>query len=233
MDKKTIIGLLLMVAVFVGFSFYQSHEMKKYEEYKRELLAEQQREAAIKATEEEAARMLEEAMTEEEKHVRDSVEQAMRLNAELYTYGEQLLAARNAVSDVITVENDLFKVDFSTRGGMIQNVTLKGYTKYADGERTELVEMMQPESARFYTQLKTKSGEKVNSAEFTFTPTLVKGEDGTQKLTMRLELSEEASLSYVYTIYHTQQPSRDYLIDFNVEQHGIKSYLEGVYGRSV
>ena len=227
MDKKTIIGLLLMVAVFVGFSFYQSHEMKKYEEYKRELLAEQQREAAIKATEAEAARMLEEAMTEEEKHVRDSVEQAMRLNAELYTYGEQLLAARNAVSDVITVENDVLKVDFSTRGGMIQNVTLKGYTKYADGERTELVEMMQPESAHFYTQLKTKSGEKVNSAEFTFTPTLVKGEDGTQKLTMRLELSEEASLSYVYTIYHTQQPSRDYLIDFNVEQHGIKSYLEG------
>ena len=40
-----------MVAVFVGFSFYQSHEMKKYEEYKKKLIAEQQREAAIKATE--------------------------------------------------------------------------------------------------------------------------------------------------------------------------------------
>ena len=29
MDKNTIIGLVLMVAVFVGFSFYQSNEMEK------------------------------------------------------------------------------------------------------------------------------------------------------------------------------------------------------------
>ena len=29
MDKKTIIGLVLMVAVFVGYSFYMSSEQEK------------------------------------------------------------------------------------------------------------------------------------------------------------------------------------------------------------
>ena len=225
MDKKTIIGLLLMVAVFVGFSFYQNYEMEKYEEYRREKIAEQQREAATKATEEEAARMLEEAMSEEERHIRDSVEQARKLNAELYAYGEELLAARNAMAEVITVENDVMKVDFNTRGGMIQNVTLKNYTKYAEGERNELVEMMQPETARFYTLLKTQSGTETLSNEYVFTPTISEGEAGAKVVTMSLSLSQTASLDYVYTIYDTKEPSRDYLIDFRIDEKGIKPYL--------
>ena len=46
MDKKTIIGLVLMVAVFVGFAFYQSHEAEKYAEYRKELAKQQQEQMA-------------------------------------------------------------------------------------------------------------------------------------------------------------------------------------------
>jgi YidC/Oxa1 family membrane protein insertase len=203
MDKKTIIGLLLMVAIFVGFSFYESHKAEEYNEWKKGQLEMQK---ALEQ-EQEAQRKAEQALTAEELAARDSMERVRIENAELYKYGSELKAARNAKAEVITLSNDFIKVDFTTKGGKIANVTLldERYTRYADGERTDLVEMMQPESARFYTLLKTKSGEKVNSNEFTFTPTLVKGEDGTQKLTMRLELSDKASLSYVYTIYNTWQ----------------------------
>ena len=55
MDKKTIIGLVLMVAVFVGFSFYQGHEAEKYAEYRKELAKQQQEQMLLKAAEEEAA----------------------------------------------------------------------------------------------------------------------------------------------------------------------------------
>ena len=48
MDKKTIIGLVLMVAVFVGFSFYQSYEMEKQQEY-LDAKAKKEQEAKAKA----------------------------------------------------------------------------------------------------------------------------------------------------------------------------------------
>ena len=42
MDKKTIIGLVLMVAVFIGFSFYENHKAKEYNEWKKGQAAMQQ-----------------------------------------------------------------------------------------------------------------------------------------------------------------------------------------------
>ena len=50
MDKKTIIGLLLMVAVFIGFSVYQSNEAEKYNE---KVKAYNEQQAEIKRAEEE------------------------------------------------------------------------------------------------------------------------------------------------------------------------------------
>ena len=62
MDKKTIIGLVLMVAVFVGFSFYESKQAAKYEEWKKGQI-EVQKALADKQAEERAAeeRVLREA----------------------------------------------------------------------------------------------------------------------------------------------------------------------------
>ena len=45
MDKKTIIGLLLIFAVFIGYSFYTSHTAKKARE---EQIAQQMKEEAQK-----------------------------------------------------------------------------------------------------------------------------------------------------------------------------------------
>ena len=224
MDKKTIIGLVLMVAVFVGFSFYQSHEAKKYEEYRREVAKEQQEKMVARATEEEAARLAEENMTEEERMQRDSLEAARKLNAELYTYGEALYGAKQLEEHSFAVENDVMKVDFSTRGGKICNVTLKNYTKYADEERTELVELMQPATARFSLAMRTESGAAATSDDFVYGYEVAEDEQQSV-VTMTLNLAADAWLKYVYTIYNTGNPSRDYLIDFDIEQQGLKNFV--------
>ena len=226
MDKKTIIGLVLMVAVFVGFSFYQSYEAKKYEEYRREVAKEQHEKMITEAAEQEAVRLAEESMTEEERYVRDSVDAARKLNAELYTYGAQLYDAKQLEEQSFDVENDLMKVEFSTRGGKIRNVTMKNYTKYADEERTELVELMQPATARFSLAMRTESGAAVSSEDFIYSYDIAEGE--TQSVvTMTLNIASDAWVKYNYTIYNTGNPSRDYLIDFNIEQQGLKNYLAG------
>ena len=152
MDKKTIIGLVLMVAVFVGFSFYESKKAAKYEEWKKGQI-EMQKALAEKQAEERAAL---ENLSQEERNMRDSLERVRIANAELYKYGAELTEARNAQGEIIAVSNDLIKVEFNTKGGKIANVTLLDprYTRFAEGERTEQVQLMQAEHEAFGVELK-------------------------------------------------------------------------------
>ena len=223
MDKKTIIGLVLMVAVFVGFSFYESHKAAEYNEWKR---GQVQMEQAL-AEQQAAERAAELKLTDEERHVRDSIEMMRAANAELYKYGAELKAARGAEAKSFSVENDFIKVDFSTKGGKIENVTLldERYTRYADGERTEQVELKQPEYEVFGVELKSKNDQSTFlSDEFTFNVDVTET-DAAKVVRMTLPLAANASLSYIYTLHTTGDPSRDYLIDFSIEQHNIAEHI--------
>ena len=223
MDKKTIIGLVLMVAVFIGFSFYENHKAKEYNEWKKGQLEMQQ----ALADQQEANRAKEEQMTDEERATRDSMELVKRNNAELYKYGSELKAARSANGETITIQNDFIKVDFSTKGGKIANVTLldERYTRYADGERTEQVELKQPAHEVFGVELKSVNDNTTFlSDEFVFNVEQ-KDVEGAKVVRMTLPLAENASLSYIYTLHTSGEPSRDYVIDFDIEQHNAAAYL--------
>ena len=70
MDKKTIIGLVLMVAVFVGFSFYESKQAEKYNEWKKGQIEVQKALEDKQKQEREAVAQL----SDEERMERDSME---------------------------------------------------------------------------------------------------------------------------------------------------------------
>ena len=223
MDKKTIIGLLLMVAIFVGFSFYENHKAKEYNEWKKGQLEMQQ---ALEQ-EQAAQRKAEKELSAEEVAARDSMERVRIENAELYKYGSELKAARNAEAEVITLANDFIKVDFTTKGGKIANVTLldERYTRYADGERTEQVELKQPAAEVFGVELRSANdGSTFLSDEFVFNVEQKDVENG-KVVRMTLPVAADASLSYVYTIHSTGEACRDYVIDFDIEQTNLAKYL--------
>ena len=223
MDKKTIIGLLLMVAIFVGFSFYENHKAKEYNEWKRGQLEMQQ---ALEQ-EQAAQRKAEQELSAEEVAARDSMERVRIENAELYKYGSELKAARSAEAEVITLSNDFIKVDFTTKGGKIANVTLldQRYTRYADGERTEQVELKQPAAEVFGVELRSANdGSTFLSDEFVFNVEQKDIENG-KVVRMTLPVAADASLSYVYTIHSTGEACRDYMIDFDIEQTNLAKYL--------
>lgn len=225
MDKNTIIGIVLMIAVFVGFSFYQSHEMEEQQKIAQERAKKEQAEKAQRAAELEAERMLEEAMTDEERYVRDSLAEAEKLNAELYRHGATLYARREGVSKLDTLKNDFMTVVFDSRGGKIVDVTLENYTRYSDGERTEKVQMMTPGSAKFGLDLQRHSeSETLNTNDYLFNSE-VKDAGDHYTVTMTLPIDRDAYVEYVYTLYKTGNPSRDYLIDFTINQHNIDPML--------
>ena len=223
MDKNSIIGIVLMIALFVGFSFYQSHEMEEQQQILNEKAKTEQAERAMHIAEAEAERMLEESMSDEERHTRDSIANLEKTNIEVARHGATLYAARTGVVKQEVVANDYFTITFDNRGGKIVDVTLNDYTRYAEGERTELVKLMTPESMRMGINLR-RGNEMLNTNNYFFTPEVMEFEDHTT-ITMTLNIDRDAWVEYIYTVYRTGNKSRDYVVDFTLKQHNIDQML--------
>ncbi|WP_302586040.1 membrane protein insertase YidC [uncultured Alistipes sp.] len=220
MDKKSIIGIVVIALLFAGFTFYSSREQKRYQQELAQWQAYQDSVAAasapavLPADAAGSGSAAESVTTEQEQQRRVSL------------VGETLAAAEAAAAEEFTVENDVMTVRFSTRGGQIKGVTLKDYTKYAPRhERHQPVELFDPASARFALSFYVKNGTNnvpVNTAEYTFAAEPVRTTaEGAQSVVMRLPVSGGAWLEYEYLIYNGVSPQRDYLVDFDVRLVGM------------
>ena len=205
-----------MGAIFIGYVMYSSKQQAEYQEY----MAQVQAEEVAKAEAEQAAVAAQEAaIAADSTTLAAAAEQAA--NREVEIFGQSLSDARNAEAKSFAMSNDYLVVDFTTQGGMMSKVTLEEYTKYAPkDERNEKVVLFDPESAKFDMEFYVKRGLnnlKVNTAEYVFQSEGVRREEGCQRLAMRLEVSEGAYLIYEYVLYDEKNPSRDYMLDFNVK----------------
>ena len=217
MDKKTIIGIVLMSLIFIGYVVFNSKQQAEYQEYM----------ASVQAEEQLAAEVAESAATTVE--VTDSLAVAAAEQRETAMFGEALVAARTAEPRLVEMKNDYLTIDFTTRGGAMQKVVLEEYTKYAPkDERTEKVTLFDPTTAMFDMEFYVKRGlntVKVNTSEYVFTTEGVRREGDRQVLTMQLDVAEGAYLQYEYVLYDEKNPSRDYLVDFNVKLQGLSPIM--------
>ena len=216
MDKKTIIGIVLMSLIFIGYVLYNSKQQAEYQEYLQSVQVEEP--VAQEAT-----------AVEAEAQIADSLALATAEQREVNMFGESLVAARSGEVKQIEMKNDYLTIDFTTRGGAMQRVVLEEYTKYAPkDERTEKVALFDPESAMFDMEFYVKKGlnnVKVNTSEYVFQTEGVRREGDRQVLTMQLEVAPAAFLQYEYILYDEKNPSRDYLVDFNVKLQNLSPVM--------
>ena len=220
MDKKSIIGIAVVAVLFLGFAYFNSQQQKEYLEQKAAYEAYVDSVAAAARAAAPVADSLTSGNGVQAEVAAAEAAAAVR-ERQVETLGESLTAAREAEAEEFIVENDVMAVLFSTRGGQIKGVTLKGYTQYGPrGKRDRKIEMMDPATARFGLSFYLKNGLKnvpVNTLDYVFTAQPVVGEaDGAKSVVMRLPVAEGAYLEYRYLIYDTEAPERDYLVDFDV-----------------
>ena len=129
MDKKTIIGVVLMSLIFIGYVMYNSKQQAKYQEYMTQVQAEEQARAEAEAAEMAA---IEAAQPTDSLSIAQAAEAAKQ--REISIFGESLLAAKQGVAEQFTMSNDYITADFTTQGGMMKKVVLAEYTKYAPKE---------------------------------------------------------------------------------------------------
>ncbi|WP_304581684.1 membrane protein insertase YidC [uncultured Alistipes sp.] len=212
MDKKSIVTIVVLALVFAGFYYVLNQDQKRY----------QQEVAAYQAYQDSIRQTLEPEVAEDPTVAgstdrTDSTARAQRLERRVSAVGALLAEAENAQAEEFTVENDVMKVLFSTRGGQIKGVTLKDYDRYASESPVELFD---PASAEFALTFYLRNGlhsADINTSEYVFRAEPVRTlADGTHSVVMRLPVGEGAWLEYEYLIHNERTPQRDYLVDFNV-----------------
>lgn len=201
MDRNTLIGLLLIGAILLGFNWFN------------------------KPTPEQEAQP---TPTEQTFNAPSSVGSinpapaASMAAVEVDSLGQPMLPAYQQARPVQTVElkNAKLSVKLSTRGGAPVEAILSDYLNNADeGKPDEVkqpVRLFAPEDVRFNLPLRTVQNTMLNTADLTFE--LVEQTDSTA--VMRLPIEQDSYLDFRYKLR-----SDDYRLDFGIVGHNLERLL--------
>ena len=233
-NKNTLIGFALIAVILFGWMYFmtpskeQLAEQRRIQDSIRQVRIEEARLDSIRAAEQHK---------QEETTVNlmiDSTQLAAMDSAALVEYQSAAMrdkygvfaAAVDGSEQTITIENQLQRLTFSTKGGFLKQVELKDYKTY---DSLPLI-TFDPETAKFDLSF-FANNRIVNTSQFYFQPYLngqpYSGGDMTVAegdsivFTMRLvTVDPQRYLEYTYTI-----PSDNYMLGFDISTVGLKDII--------
>ena len=130
-----------------------------------------------------------------------------------YDDDEGILNFENLITqndEIISVDADKFIVKFSTLGGQISSLQLKGHLNYLGNP----INLIKSNNSSFNLDFTTKNGRIFNTKDQKFTPSLI-DQGSVKKVSMKLVVSEDVFIEYIYTVNLT-----DYIIDLDINSRG-------------
>lgn len=194
-DKNTLIGFLLIGAIFVFFSYFNNPE-----ETTEDTTA--QEEVVTEEVQEETQDFQEDYL-ENESPADTSMPDSLKPEV------TGLAAAQRGQGRVITLENELMEIGISTRGGQVVRARLKEFSTY-DSLPLYLIR----DNSSF--NIKLSDGESFNSADLVFNVL----EEKSDALLLELNAGEGRTLRYEYKI-----ESDNYLLDWDITSEGMERAL--------
>ena len=240
MDKNTIIGLLLITAIIIGFSLYNrpSREQIESQQRMRDSIAQAVPVPAIPEVQSGiSADSTQEVLAEQSSNVSDffsvgqslqssvsdsltaamtsSADSAMAITPE--PASEELVVASEesvvASEEPVVLENEKVRLVLNRLGGSIKSVQLKEYLRY-NGDSLYLFE---EDEARFNLDLFNRNSVRLSTEQELFTP--IRSADE-KSVIMRLQYSPQQYIDFVYTL-----PADEYMMDFDVRIVGMRNGL--------
>ena len=194
-DKNTIIGIVLLATLFFVFFWYTNKEQGNYMAHQKHVQDSLHIDSLAKITPQQKA-----AARIDSLH-NDSV-------SKLNTAGN-FTGTVNVPEKLVTVENDLIKVVFSSKGGMVKTVELKKYNSQTGGK----VILGESNNDGIGYNINTGANHSAFTTQLDFTPSQpVKNADGSQTIQFALQDSSHAGIIHQFTI----KPN-SYLIDWNIQ----------------
>ena len=238
MDKKSIIGIVLIFLILVVFSIVNQPSKEEIEaaKIKRDSIAQVEAEKAallLQQEKQQAEQLNQEAISA----VPDSVNADIQLKEKTEQFGAFGIAAIGT-EEFYTIENNLMKITFSNKGGRVYSVQLKNYQTH---DSLPLILFDGPDTRfglNFFAQNRTIQtdqfffklvGDKQNTV--VSGPDVKKGSEGRDKFNkqnpgskesvkFRLEVAPGNYIEYVYTLEYNS-----FLVDFDINLQGMDQYI--------
>ncbi|MGW8314303.1 MAG: membrane protein insertase YidC [Bacteroidales bacterium] len=213
MDRNTIIGMVLIGLVLIGYSIFTkpAREAQMAERRRLDSIARVEQLHEMEKVRQQEAAM--DSVRTEQGAAPDSLDQ-QRLTNQLGDFAADAVGTEEKV----VLENDLLKITFSTLGGRPYTVQLKQYQTY---DSLPLL-LFDGDSTIFALQF-FADNRRINTGELYFVPEISSGtsEDNRdyQQLTMTLPITENAYIEYLYRLY-----DGDYMTDFDIQMKGLDQY---------
>ena len=207
MNKNTIIGFVLIGAILLGFSWYNS---KIYKEQQRLKFVQDSTAAVLAAEQARVADSIRRANgdTIEVKVMVDSLKSAVAAPI----YQDSLLeAASKDAGQLVKLANDKMELTLTTKGAQPYEVLLKEFFKY---DSTGLY-LINGGGSNFAMNI--YAGQQLYTSDFNFT--LVESTDSSA--VMRLNFNQGAYIEHSYTL-----PSGSYMADLKVKMVGMNALIK-------
>lgn len=211
MDRNTVIGLVLIFLIMIGFGYLTQPSKEEREAYQRKAdsIARVQEEEYQKRIIEEQAKTL---LSDSAKN-QDAIAQ----------YGLFSDAATGS-NKFITLENDLMKVTLASKGGRIYSVELKKYKTYSG----EPLVLFNGDENTFGLQF-WSDNVAIKTNDLFFTPqtadSVITATADSVSVTMRLAAGVDAYIDYIYTI----KPG-SYMLGFDIKFTGLEMNIGNQLG---
>lgn len=232
MDRNSIIGVVLIFLILIGFSYFSRPSEQQVAAAKRQHDSIEQ-----VRTEQEKKAISEAKLAEAQASISSTLHSDSTLSAVDQARKEKFgafAAASIGKEKFYTVENNLMKVTFSNKGGRIYSVELKNYKTY-QGKPLVLFEGNTSKfGVNFFSQNRSIETESFyfipsdSSASKTVTgPAVKKGHEGMEEykgeskdFAMRLSVGDGKYLEYKYSLAYNS-----YLIGFEVITKGMQDVI--------
>lgn len=213
MDRNTIIGLVIIFLILIGFSYFNKPSQEQIEQAKR-------RSDSLALVRAEQERELNEQKAAAAKNllVSDSLEVAEQAGR-LGSFAESV----KGTQQFITLENELIKLKVSTLGGNIYSAELKNFKKYNKEPLVLYGDDFNVFGLQFWG-----NNNNIETQKLFFVPntsdsiiSIMPG-SSSKSLTMRLNAGENSYIDYIYTIH-----PESYMIDFSIRFENMDKVVTG------
>lgn len=221
MDKNTGIGLVLIVAIVMGFTFLTrpSQEEIERENRKRDSIASVQKK---QVAEDIATANTEQSTKEEQPPMTDfftantpvKSDSTASNSTDSIDFSNSQITSDQPKEQIISLENEVVKINFSTKGGQVLSAQLKNYQKY-NGDSLYLFNA----DANLSLELINKKGIVLNTDKSIFTP-IQSSSDNNQTLVMRMSYTDTEYIDFIYSL-----APNSYMMKFDIAVVGMQNLL--------
>ncbi len=208
-DINTIVGYVLIVGLIIWMVYTQQGNLTENPSTDDNQTEEVQNQS--EQTEQKKTSNTNLAAEKEQPVQNDSIQNSQRQNlAGSFDY-----ANINSEDKITILENEVIQLKVANKGGQVVEAKMKQFDSY----KGDPIYLLKESNAEFNIQFQDKSGRIINTADYYFTPELRQTDNG-QRLSMKLKVSEDQYLEYVY-----QMNPNDYMLDFDIYSQGLKEVV--------